>query len=134
MDYKKILIHSPDSFKRARLLSRQKQLGFNNLARMELFLWDLEIYLQVQSLLKDKVVLKGGAAAQFYIPVEYQRTSVDIDLICLVSGAEIAEAVQNILLNEELRQDLINRGFMRAQNFSWEKIGERIEKVYERVY
>lgn len=99
MDYKKILIHSPDSFKRARLLSRQKQLGFNNLARMELFLWDLEIYLQVQSLLKDKVVLKGGAAVQFYIPVEYQRTSVDIDLICLVSGAEIAETV-NIIENK----------------------------------
>jgi len=69
MDIKKRpLIHNPQCFDRDTLLQRQESLKFKNLARMELFLWDLEIFLQIQENLKDKVVLKGGAAAQFGIP------------------------------------------------------------------
>ncbi|MEW6187435.1 MAG: nucleotidyl transferase AbiEii/AbiGii toxin family protein [Thermodesulfobacteriota bacterium] len=30
--------------------------------------------------MKEKIVLTGGAATQFYLPIEYQRTSVDIDM------------------------------------------------------
>lgn len=40
---------------------------------MELFLWNLEIFLQIQDILKDRVVLRGGAAVQFYLPVEYKK-------------------------------------------------------------
>jgi hypothetical protein len=76
------LIHNRDCFERDTLAERLEKLKFNSLARMELFLWDLEIFLQIQSILKDKIVLKGGAAAQFYLPIDYQRTSVDIDMIC----------------------------------------------------
>jgi hypothetical protein len=83
------LIHDRGCFTRETLTKRLDELGFNNLARMELFLWDLEIFLQIQSILKDKVVLKGGAASQFYIPVEHQRTSVDIDMICVADIKEV---------------------------------------------
>lgn len=31
--------------------------------------------------MKERIALKGGAAVQFYIPVEYQRTSIDIDMV-----------------------------------------------------
>lgn len=83
MDIKKRpLIHNFQCFDRDTLLQRQESFKFKNLARMELFLWDLEIFLQIQKNLRDKVVLKGGAAAQFYIPVDWQRTSVDIDMVC----------------------------------------------------
>lgn len=93
MDIKKRpLIHNPQCFDRDTLLQRQESFKFKNLARMELFLWDLEIFLQIQEILKDKVVLKGGAAAQFYIPVDYQRTSVDIDMVC-TSGKEDIERI-----------------------------------------
>jgi len=83
------LIHDRKCFDRDTLTERLEQLKVNSLARMELFLWDLEIFLQIQAILKDKIVLKGGAAAQFYLPIEYQRTSVDIDMICAVGIEEV---------------------------------------------
>ena len=86
------LIHDRMCFDRGTLTERLEKLKFNNVARMELFLWDLEIFLQIQAILKDKVVLKGGAAAQFYLPIEYQRTSVDIDMVC-AAGIEEVEKV-----------------------------------------
>ena len=76
--------------------ARLKANKFNNLARMELFLWDLEIFMQIQSLLKSKIVLKGGAAVQFYLPIEYQRSSIDIDIICSVSKKEIEIILKRI--------------------------------------
>jgi hypothetical protein len=67
--------------------------GFKNMSRMELFLWDLELFLQIQKRLGEHIVLKGGAATQFYLPIEAQRTSVDIDMI--YCGTD--EAVKNTL-------------------------------------
>jgi hypothetical protein len=90
------LIHDRKCFDRDTLAERLEQLKFNSLARMELFLWDLEIFLQIQSLLKDRIVLKGGAAAQFYLPIEYQRTSVDIDMICVGGIEEVEKALATI--------------------------------------
>lgn len=40
------------------------------------------MFLQLQKKIGDKIILKGGAATQFYIPIEKQRTSIDIDMIC----------------------------------------------------
>ncbi|MBA7565716.1 hypothetical protein ES708_07401 [subsurface metagenome] len=90
------LIHRKESFERATLAARLEELKFNNPARMELFLWDLEMFLQIQDILKERVVLKGGAAAQFYLPVEYQRTSVDIDMICSAGKEEIVDVLGSI--------------------------------------
>jgi len=90
------LIHDPNCFDRNTLAERLEKLKFNSLARMELFLWDLEIFLQIQALLKDKIVLKGGASAQFYLPIEYQRTSVDIDMICAGGIEEVEKALAAI--------------------------------------
>ena len=87
------LIHDRKCFDRDTLAERLEKLKFNSLARMELFLWDLEIFMQIQALLKDKIVLKGGAAAQFYLPTEYQRTSVDIDMICVGGIEEVEKAL-----------------------------------------
>ncbi len=87
------LIHDRKCFDRDTLAERLEKLKFNSLARMELFLWDLEIFLQIQAILKDKIVLKGGAAAQFYLPIEYQRTSVDIDMICAVGIEDVEKAL-----------------------------------------
>lgn len=90
------LIHDRKCFDRDTLAERLEKLKFISLARMELFLWDLEIFLQIQALLKDKIVLKGGAAAQFYLPIEYQRTSVDIDMICVGGIEEVEKALAAI--------------------------------------
>jgi len=90
------LIHEKKEFSKESLLLRKDKFGFNNLARMEIFLWDLEIYMQIQAILNDKITLKGGAAAQFYLPIENQRTSVDIDLIAEISEKELSEAIKEI--------------------------------------
>lgn len=92
----KALLHPKSSFTRDTLVGRSETVGFNNLSRLELFLWDLEIFLQLQKILKDKIVLKGGAAAQFYLPVENQRTSVDIDMICSANEVEIKRGLEQI--------------------------------------
>ena len=75
------LFHDKTAFTRECLQQRMEIYGFKNMARMELFLWDLELFLQIQKRLGGHIVLKGGAATQLYLPIEAQRTSVDIDMI-----------------------------------------------------
>jgi hypothetical protein len=93
---KRNLIHNESCFSRNTLKERMERYGIRNLARMELFLWDLEIFLQIQDILGDRVVLKGGAAVQFYLPVDYQRTSIDIDMIFCGSKEEIVDVLNKI--------------------------------------
>ena len=102
MDYTK-LFHDKTAFERECLQQRMELYGFKNMARMELFLWDLELFLQIQKRLGEHIVLKGGAATQFYLPIETQRTSVDIDMI--FCGTD--EAVKNTLddITEELKEN-----------------------------
>lgn len=95
MDYTK-LYHDKEAFRRETYSDRMKLYGFKNMARLELFLWDLELFLQIQELLGDRIVLKGGAATQFYLPREAQRTSVDIDMIYSGTRDEVNAALRKI--------------------------------------
>lgn len=95
MDYQK-LFHEQKDFDWETFALRMKELGFRNMARMELFLWDLELFLQIQNILGDRIVLKGGAATQFYLPVEMQRTSVDIDMLICGTEKEINETLEQL--------------------------------------
>lgn len=91
----KNLFHEEKAFQRETFLERMQKYGFKNMGRMELFLWDLELFLQIQKILGDRIVLKGGAATQFYLPIEAQRTSVDIDMLFFGTEEEI-----NVTLDE----------------------------------
>ncbi|MGB6867666.1 MAG: nucleotidyl transferase AbiEii/AbiGii toxin family protein [Candidatus Aminicenantaceae bacterium] len=93
---KESLIHSQNCFERSTILDRKRKLGLTNEARIELFLWDLEIFCQIQKRLKNRIILKGGAAAQLYFPVDRQRTSVDIDMICSARESEIKDCLNDI--------------------------------------
>ena len=95
MDYKK-LFHKEEAFQRETFQKRMEEFGFKNMARMELFLWDLELFLHIQKILGDKIILKGGAATQFYLPKEAQRTSVDIDMLFFGTEEEIKETLGKI--------------------------------------
>ena len=92
-------IHDLQVFSRAALEKRVDDHGFKNIARLELFLWDLELFLQIQAVFGDRIVLKGGAAVQFYLPIAAQRTSVDIDMIFAGTKEEIEEALELITQN-----------------------------------
>lgn len=90
------LFHKEEAFKRETYLKRMQEYGFKNMGRMELFLWDLELFLQIQKILGDRIVLKGGAATQFYLPVAAQRTSVDIDMLFFGTEEEINDTLGKI--------------------------------------
>ena len=95
MDYKK-LFHKEEAFQRETFQKRMEEFGFKNMARMELFLWDLELFLHIQKVLGDKIILKGGAATQFYLPRDAQRTSVDIDMLFFGTEEEIKKTLRKI--------------------------------------
>lgn len=95
MDYRK-LFHGESAFRRETLEARMNDFGFKNIARMELFLWDLELFLQIQDRLGERIVLKGGAATQFYLPKLVQRTSVDIDMLFEGTEAEADQTLRQI--------------------------------------
>ena len=93
---KEALVHPQYCFDRSTILGRKRKLGLTNEARIELFLWDLEIFCQIHKRLKNRVILKGGAAAQLYFPVDRQRTSIDIDMICSARENEIKDCLSDI--------------------------------------
>lgn len=95
MDYKK-LFHKEEAFQRETFQKRMEEFGFKNMARMELFLWDLELFLHIQKILGAKIILKGGAATQFYLPRDAQRTSVDIDMLFFGTEEEIKKTLRKI--------------------------------------
>lgn len=95
MDYGK-LFHKECAFQRETFQQRMDEFGFKNMARMELFLWDLELFLHIQKMMGDNIVLKGGAATQFYLPREAQRTSVDIDMLFFGTEEEIKDTLDKI--------------------------------------
>ena len=95
MDYKK-LFHKEEAFQRETFQKRMEEFGFKNMARMGLVLWDLELFLHIQKILGDKIILKGGAATQFYLPRDAQRTSVDIDMLFFGTEEEIKKTLRKI--------------------------------------
>lgn len=90
------LVLERDVFKRTEIERRMVDGGFNSIAKFELFIWDLEMFLQLQKKLNDRILLKGGAATQFYVPITAQRTSIDIDMICLASREEVHKVISEI--------------------------------------
>lgn len=90
------LILEREAFARSEMEKRMLDGGFNSLSKLELFVWDLEMFLQLQKKLGDRIILKGGAATQFYVPISYQRTSIDIDMICLASREEVHAVIREI--------------------------------------
>ncbi|MBI3950169.1 MAG: glycosyltransferase family 4 protein [Acidobacteria bacterium] len=48
-------------------------------------------------------------------------------------STQIAEVIHHILTDENLRQQLIEKGRRRAQQFSWEKAADEVIAVYQRV-
>ncbi|MDR2570549.1 MAG: nucleotidyl transferase AbiEii/AbiGii toxin family protein [Oscillospiraceae bacterium] len=90
------LILERKTFERTQIEKRMLDGHFKSIGRFELFIWDIEIFLQLQKKLGDKIILKGGAATQFYIPITSQRTSVDIDVICTATRSDLHKTLIEI--------------------------------------
>ena len=87
------LINDPINFTKEEIQKRAAKYEFPNPLAVELFLWDCEIASHLQKTSAD-IVLKGGTAAQLYLPLEKQRGSRDIDMITPLKKSEVAEIVE----------------------------------------
>jgi hypothetical protein len=76
-------------------LRRARKYEFPNPLAVEIFLWDCELAAQLQDACSD-IVLKGGAAAQLYLPLEQQRGSIDIDVTTPRKKSDVGEFVQKV--------------------------------------
>ena len=90
------LIHDRKYFVPGYIYERQTHFSFTQAIKVETFLWDIEVYGQLQRHLGRQVVLKGGAAAQLFFPPDKQRTSVDIDVIYLGNEESLPIALTSI--------------------------------------
>jgi len=90
------LIHNRAYFELSHIEERKSRYNFTQTVKVETFLWDLEMYAQLQRTLGDLVALKGGAAAQLFFPPERQRTSVDIDVIYTGNEETLSKALATI--------------------------------------
>jgi predicted nucleotidyltransferase component of viral defense system len=108
---KEALIHPSHCFEQETILKRKESLGLTNEARIELFIWDLEIFCQIHQRLGNHIILKGGAAAQLYFPIDMQRTSIDIDMICSLKRKEIESSLKEIEKSFQAKGDLLKFRF-----------------------
>jgi len=90
-----LLIHGSRAFSKEELSRRAETYGFSQPQILELFAWDYELTAQLQTL-SDDLVLKGGAAAQLYLPTGVQRGSVDIDLTTHLSENELDQVISKM--------------------------------------
>ncbi|MBI4655128.1 MAG: glycosyltransferase family 4 protein, partial [Elusimicrobia bacterium] len=47
---------------------------------------------------------------------------------------EMAQAIEKVLKNPDLRQELVRKGFEQVKKFSWEKTARQTLEVYKKVY
>ena len=71
-------------------------MGFTQPWVVEAFAWDLELYGQLQSLAGEELILKGGAAAQLFVPLQRQRASIDVDALCLVEESTLEGILRRV--------------------------------------
>jgi hypothetical protein len=88
-------IHDKECFKEEYIRDKAAQNGFSDPLNVERFLWDCEIAAQFHNE-SDCFIVKGGAAVQFHLPIEKQRGSIDVDMICAATKETIEQAVSNI--------------------------------------
>lgn len=46
---------------------------------------------------------------------------------------DIAEKIKKVLLNKDLREELIQKGFEQVKNYSWKKMAEKTLEIYKKI-
>ncbi|MGA2680170.1 MAG: nucleotidyl transferase AbiEii/AbiGii toxin family protein [Candidatus Bathyarchaeia archaeon] len=88
-------IHDEANFSQEKIRERARLHGFSDPIPVEFFLWDCEIAAQLQNE-SEAFILKGGTAVQLHLPIESQRASIDIDVVCPFKEGDIAEVLSHI--------------------------------------
>ncbi|MCY6485125.1 nucleotidyl transferase AbiEii/AbiGii toxin family protein [Clostridium aestuarii] len=92
---KKIFTHDYSKFTEEYIASKANYYGIpkNVLERQ---IWIYEIHSQIQKRLKGKVILKGGACIQLYLPIDMQRGTEDLDLYTDLTIKQLRKIMKSI--------------------------------------
>lgn len=74
------LTHDYSNFTEYSIADKANYYGIYNKSILERHFWIYELHSKLQYKLKNRVVLKGGACAQLYLPISAQRCTEDLDL------------------------------------------------------
>ena len=88
-------IHDKTCFEEKYIRAKATENGFSEPLNVERYLWDCEIAVQLQNE-SGCFILKGGAAVQLHLPIDKQRGSIDVDIICAATKEKIEQTVLNI--------------------------------------
>jgi hypothetical protein len=91
-----MFIHNYKSFRKESILETASDFGFSHRDILESHLWVYEIDAQIQKHAKEHYVLKGGACAQLYLPLNVQRCTVDIDACTDLTHKELDDIMLSI--------------------------------------
>lgn len=91
-----LFIHNYKSFRKENILEVSKEFGFSHRDILESHLWVYEIDAQIQKYAKEHYILKGGACAQLYLPLNVQRCTVDIDACTDLTPEELDDIMLSI--------------------------------------
>jgi len=104
LGFERALIHDVACFSPERLRARAEKMAFTQATGVETFAWVLEIYGQLQAAAEEGFLLKGGTAAQMYVPLDRQRASVDIDLLAHIEPEGMRDVLSEV--SRRLASDL----------------------------
>lgn len=74
------LTHNYYNFTEEHIGIESKYFGIKNKSILERHIWIYELHSQIQKKLDGNCILKGGACAQLYLPLNFQRCTEDLDL------------------------------------------------------
>jgi len=110
---KHLLKNNPEYFEKDKIELLKKKYKFSQGRHIEMLLWDYEILSHLLEY-SPEFILKGGGAAQVYLPENIQRASRDIDIATTLSQEEIESALNKIKEKFSLHVES-------EEHFSWVK-------------
>lgn len=90
------LNHDHYNFTEQHIGIESKYFGIKNKSVIERHIWIYEMHSQIQKKLNNNCVLKGGACAQLYLPLEVQRCTEDLDIYTSLNPNKLKKELHSL--------------------------------------
>jgi hypothetical protein len=88
--------HKYNPFNKPNISNTAKEYGFQHRDAVEAHLWVYELYYQIQKRAGTNCLLKGGACAQLYLPLQVQRCTLDLDVATSLTARDLQQLLKAI--------------------------------------
>lgn len=105
-----VLCHPNSNFTSRHIKNASKILGLSYKESLETHIWVYELHSQIQKRSGDRCVLKGGASAQLYLPIDYQRCTADLDCATDLTPKQLNKIMYSI--KEDLYKNNIHSSYI----------------------